>query len=73
MSSKTAYPHSRPRGVHLQMMGASNMQDWLMCEAEAGGFIRVTQAGYLIDPGFESCMRSKGYKPESEVAEQLRL
>ena len=57
----------------VKMGGGSNMQDWLMCEAEAGGFIRVTQAGYLIEPGFESCMRSKGYKPESEVAEQLRL
>jgi len=52
----------------VKMGGGSNMQDWLMCEAEAGGFVRVVQGGYLIDPGFESCMRAKGYKPESEVA-----
>ena len=57
----------------VKMGGGSNMQDWVMCEAEAGGFIRVVQGGYLIDPGFESCMRAKGYKPESEVADALSL
>ena len=57
----------------VKMGGGSDMQDWLMCEAEAGGFVRVVQGGYLIDPGFESCMRAKGYKPESEVAGQLSL
>jgi len=57
----------------VKMGGGSNMHDWLMCEAEAGGFVRVVQGGYIIEPGFESCMRGKGYKPESEVADQLRL
>jgi len=57
----------------VKIGGGSNMQDWLMCEAEAGGFVRVVKGGYLIDPGFESCMRAKGYKPESEVADQLSL
>ncbi|MEP3888932.1 MAG: hypothetical protein ABJN69_00615 [Hellea sp.] len=57
----------------VKMGGGSNMQDWTMCEAEAGGFVRVVQGGYLIDPGFESCMRAKGYKPESEVADQISL
>lgn len=57
----------------VKMGGGSNMHDWLMCEAEAGGFVRVVQGGYLIEPGFESCMRARGYKPESEVADQLSL
>ena len=57
----------------VKMGGGSNMHDWMMCEAEAGGFVRVVQGGYLIEPGFESCMRAKGYKPESEVADQLNL
>lgn len=57
----------------VKMGGGSNMHDWLMCEAEAGGFVRVVQGGYLIEPGFESCMRAKGYKPESEVADELSL
>jgi len=55
----------------VKMGGGSNMQDWLMCEAEAGGFVRVVEGGYLIDPGFESCMRAKGYKLESEVVEVI--
>lgn len=55
----------------VKVGGGSNMQDWLMCEAEAGGFVRVVQGGYLIDPGFERCMRTKGYKPESEVADVI--
>lgn len=57
----------------VKMGGGSNMHDWLMCEAEAGGFVRVVEGGYLIEPGFESCMRAKGYKPESEVADELSL
>lgn len=57
----------------VKIGGGSNMHDWLMCEAEAGGFVRVVQGGYLIEPEFESCMRKRGYKPESEVADQLRL
>ena len=57
----------------VKMGGGSNMHDWLMCEAEAGGFVRVVQGGYIIEPGFESCMRGKGYKPESEVVDQFAL
>lgn len=57
----------------VKMGGGSNMQDWVTCEAQAGGFVQVLQEGYLIEPRFESCMRAKGYKPESEVADQLSL
>lgn len=57
----------------IKMGGGSNMHDWLMCEAEAEGFVRVVQGGYLIEPKFETCMRARGYKPESEVADQLSL
>ena len=55
----------------VKMGGGSNMHDWLMCEAESGGFIRVVQGGYLIEPKFETCMRAKGYKPESEVVDLI--
>lgn len=68
-----AAPQTSNNISFVKMGGGSNMQDWVLCEAEAGGFIRVVQGGYLIDPGFESCMRAKGYKPESEVADQLSL
>ncbi|MDB2439639.1 hypothetical protein N9W89_13080 [Hellea sp.] len=57
----------------VKMGGGSDMQDWASCEAQAGGFVTVVQGGYIIDSGFESCMRSKGYKPESEAAHELSL
>jgi len=72
-----AAPLAQPRPTDdisfVKMGGGSNMYDWVTCETEAGGFIRVTQNGYLVDPAFESCMRAKGYKPESEVADELNL
>lgn len=75
VEAQPAAPIAAPRPTNdisfVKMGGGSNMQDWLMCEAEAGGFVRVVQGGYLIDPGFESCMRAKGYKPESEVADLI--
>jgi len=71
--AQPATPQTSDNISFVKMGGGSNMQDWVMCEAEAGGFIRVVQGGYLIDPGFESCMRGKGYKPESEVAGELSL
>lgn len=77
VEAKPGAPLSAPRTTQdisfVKIGGGSNMQDWVMCETEANGFIRVVQRGYLIDPGFERCMRAKGYKPESEVAEQLSL
>ncbi len=66
-------PQSTDDISFVKIGGGSNMNDWLTCEAQAGGFIRVTQNGYLVDPGFESCMRAKGYKPESEAAAELNL
>ena len=68
-----AAPRTTPDISFVKMGGGSNMHDWLMCEAEAGGFVRVVQGGYIIEPSFENCMRGKGYKPESEVADQLAL
>jgi len=77
VEAKPAAPLAAPQASKeisfVKMGGGSNMQDWVLCEAQAGGFIRVVQGGYLIDPGFESCMREKGYKPESEVTNELSL
>jgi len=70
-SAFQAAPQTENNISFVKMGGGSNMQDWLMCEAEAGGFIRVVKGGYLIDPGFESCMRAKGYKPESEALDLI--
>lgn len=77
VEARPTAPLSAPRTTQdisfVKMGGGSNMQDWVMCEAQAGGFVRVLEDGYLIDPGFERCMRAKGYKPESEVVDQLSL
>lgn len=74
---RSTAPLSTPRVTQdisfVKMGGGSNMQDWVTCEAQAGGFVRVLQEGYLIEPKFERCMRAKGYKPESEAVDQLRL
>jgi len=66
-----AAPQTSNNISFVKMGGGSNMQDWVMCEAEAGGFIRIVQGGYLIDTGFEHCMRALGYKPESEVVDVI--
>ena len=68
LDAPLAPPQTSDNISFVKMGGGSDMQDWVMCETEAGGFIRVVEGGYLIDPGFESCMRAKGYKPESEIS-----
>jgi len=70
-TASLAQPQPTDDVSFVKIGGGSNMNDWLACEAQAGGFIRVTQSGYLVDPAFESCMRAKGYKPESEVADLI--
>jgi len=50
---------------------ASQLQARGLMTPQLAQFIRIVQSGYLIEPRFESCMRAKGYKPESEVAEAL--
>lgn len=55
----------------VKIGGGSNMQDWITCEADAGGFIHVFRNGYVIDPAFENCMRAKGYKLESELTDVI--
>ena len=51
----------------VKVGGGSDMRDWSICEAESGSVFRILDTGYMIEPRFESCMRAKGYKPESEV------
>jgi len=71
LDAPLAPPQTSDNISFVKMGGGSDMQDWVMCETEAGGFIRVVEGGYLIDPGFESCMRAKGYKPESEISDVI--
>jgi len=47
--------------------GPSHMVDWQGCEQSSGGTFITSAAGYRLNPDFENCMRSRGYKPESEI------
>jgi len=75
VEARPTAPLAAPRTTQdisfIKMGGGSNMHDWLMCETEAQGFVRVVEGGYIIEPAFEACMRSKGYKPESEVSDLI--
>ena len=57
----------------VKIGGGSNMHDWVSCQQDAGHYFQMTQTGYRIDSNFENCMRSKGYKPESEAKAELKL
>ncbi len=53
---------------YVRLNGESRMSDWQACEALHNGYWRIDAAGGRIDPGFEVCMRNKGYVRESELA-----
>jgi len=71
--TQNSTPQTSTEISFVKMGGGSDMQDWISCEAEAGAILHIVSGGYLIDSGFEGCMRAKGYKPESEVADALSL
>lgn len=53
---------------YVRLNGESRMSDWENCERLHNGYWRIDAAGGRIDPGFEVCMRNKGYVRESELA-----
>jgi len=56
---------------YVKMGGGSKISDWQECEKQAGGYFVTTPTGFVLEPKFDSCMRSLGYKPESEAEAQL--
>ncbi len=64
---------NQPDISFVKVGGGSNMNDWVSCQQRAGHYFQMTRTGYRIDPNFENCMRSKGYKPESEAKAELNL
>lgn len=76
-----AYVEPKPQGQaqaqddisFVKIGGGSDMKDWKSCQQSAGNYFQMTGSGYRIDPNFENCMRSKGYKPESEAQADLKL
>jgi len=58
---------------YVKMGGGSQIADWQACETQAGGYFIASPNGFSVEPGFDSCMRAKGYKPEAEAQAELEL
>jgi len=54
----------------VKIGGGSNMQDWMNCETEAGGYMTWKNDEYVISQDFEICMRINGYVLEDDLKSQ---
>lgn len=52
----------------LKLNGQSKASDWTSCETSRGYILAVDEKLYL-DPGFEVCMRNKGYVMAHEISD----
>jgi len=52
----------------VKIGGGSDVSDWNACERQAQGVFDISGYDYRVRPGFELCMRARGYKTESEAA-----
>lgn len=57
----------------VKIGGGSNMQDWMNCEVESGGYMTWENDEYVISQDFEICMRMNGYVLEKELDRQSTL
>jgi len=51
--------------------GGSNYADWQACDREVNGAFIDIGGSFQLQPQFVQCMRSRGYKPESEVIHEF--
>lgn len=51
----------------LKLNGPSNVADWKACETSRGYILAIEDKLHL-DPGFEVCMRNKGYVMSHEIS-----
>ncbi len=58
---------------YVKMGGGSQIADWQACEKQAGQYFQTTATGFIVDPAFDRCMRTSGYKPEAEAQSELEL
>ena len=53
---------SDPRDTEFVMLnGESDLADWQNCETSNRGYLFISEYDFMLDPGFEVCMRNKGY------------
>lgn len=54
--------YSDPRQSEFVMLnGESEPMDWQNCETLNRGYLYLSEYDFSLDPGFEVCMRNKGY------------
>lgn len=58
----SAAAYSDPRQAEFVMLnGESNIADWQNCETLHRGYLYASEYDFSLNPGFEVCMRNKGY------------
>lgn len=59
--------YSDPRETEFVMLnGDSEPTDWRNCETINRGYLFISEYDYGLNPGFEVCMRNKGYVLSTE-------
>ncbi len=58
---------SDPRQTEfVKLNGQSEPIDWQNCETRHRGYLFMSEYDFILDPGFEVCMRNKGYVLSTE-------
>lgn len=67
----TAYTHhvmTDPREAEfVKLNGTSEATDWQNCETRHKGYLYLSEYDFSLNPGFEVCMRNKGYVLTTEA------
>lgn len=51
----------------VKLNGTSQAADWQNCETRHYGYLYISEYDFRLDPGFEVCMRNKGYVLTTEA------
>jgi len=67
--SYTTATFTDPRQTEFVMLnGESETADWQNCETRNRGYLFMSEYDFMLDPGFEVCMRNKGYVLTTEYS-----
>ena len=66
-ASYNAPVYADPRQAEfVKLNGESQAADWQNCETSHRGYLFLSEYDFSLNPGFEVCMRNKGYVMSSE-------
>lgn len=57
----------------IKIGGGSDMQDWMNCETQSGGYMSWENGEHIVSQDFEICMRMIGYVLEKDLDKQKTL